>query len=72
MSLEKTSMSAPVHAFVMPRFKVHDRVRIKFGRDRGHYGTVTSSGGDDGTYYGVKLDCHDAEVGYSEYELDAA
>ena len=57
---------------VLPRFRIHDRVRIKFGRDRGHYGTIVSSGGDDGTYYGVKLDCHDAEVGYCEYELDNA
>lgn len=56
----------------MPRFRVNDRVRVKFGVDRGHYGTIRSCGGDDGTYYGVKLDCHDAEVGYSEYELDAA
>jgi len=53
-------------------FTVSDRVRIKFGRDRGHYGTIVSKGGDDGTYYGVKLDCHDKEVGYSEYELDHA
>jgi len=56
---------------IKSRFAVNDRVRIKFGCDRGHYGTVVSSGGDDGTYYGVKLDCHDAVMGYSEYELDA-
>lgn len=49
-----------------------DRVRVKFGRDAGHYGTITHVGGDDGTYYGVKLDCHDKEVGYSEYELEQA
>ena len=54
----------------MPRFSVNDRVRVKFGVDRGHYGTIRSSGGDDGTYYGVKLDCHDSEMGYSEYELE--
>ncbi len=54
------------------RFKVHNRVRVKFGIDRGHYGTITHVGGDDGTYYGVKLDCHDKEVGYSEDELDPA
>ena len=52
------------------RFKRFDRVRVRFGRDRGHYGTIRSVGGDDGTYYGVKLDCHDAEMGYSEYELE--
>jgi hypothetical protein len=55
-----------------PRFKVNNRVRVKFGADRGHYGVIVSSGGDDGTYYGVKLDCHDNPVGYSEYELDKA
>lgn len=49
-----------------------DRVRVKSGRDAGHYGTITHVGGDDGTYYGVKLDCHDKEVGYSEYELEQA
>lgn len=54
------------------RFSRGDRVRVKFGVDRGHYGTIRSVGGDDGTYYGVKLDCHDAEMGYSEYELGAA
>lgn len=54
------------------QFKRGDRVRVKFGVDRGHYGTIRNVGGDDGTYYGVKLDCHDAEMGYSEYELEAA
>lgn len=49
-----------------------DRVRVKFGRDAGHYGTITHVGGDDGTYYGVKLDCHDKEMGFSEYELEQA
>jgi len=49
-----------------------DRVRVKFGADRGHYGTIRHVGGEDGTYYGVKLDCHDKEVGYSEYELEQA
>lgn len=49
-----------------------DRVRVKAGRDAGHYGTITHVGGDDGTYYGVKLDCHDKELGYSEYELEQA
>lgn len=53
-------------------FSVHDRVRVKCGRDRGHYGTITHVGGDDGTYYGVKLDCHDSEMGFSEYELEQA
>lgn len=56
----------------MGSFKTTDRVRVKFGTDRGHYGTVISVGGDDGTYYGVKLDCHDKAMGYSEYELDLA
>ena len=54
------------------QFSVHDRVRVKCGRDRGHYGTITHVGGDDGTYYGVKLDCHDSEMGFSEYELEQA
>ena len=49
-----------------------DRVRVKAGRDAGHYGTITHVGGDDGTYYGVKLDCHDREMGFSEYELEPA
>lgn len=53
-------------------FAEMDRVRVKFGRDAGHYGTITHVGGDDGTYYGVKLDCHDKDVGYSEYELEQA
>lgn len=53
-------------------FREMDRVRVKYGRDAGHYGTITHVGGDDGTYYGVKLDCHDKEVGYSEYELEQA
>jgi hypothetical protein len=58
----------------LPRslFCVDDRVRVKAGRDAGHYGTIKHVGGDDGTYYGVKLDCHDKEVGYSEYELEQA
>lgn len=54
------------------RFRVRDRVRIKFGANRGHYGTVTHVGGDDGTYYGVKLDTWPSEMWFSEYELDAA
>ena len=49
-----------------------DRVRVKTGRDAGHYGTVTHVGGDDGTYYGVKLDCHHAEMGFCEYEIEQA
>ena len=49
-----------------------DRVRVKAGRDAGHYGTITHVGGDNGTYYGVKLDCYDKEVGYSECELEQA
>jgi hypothetical protein len=54
------------------RFIKGDRVRVKIGPDRGHYGTIRHVGGDDGTYYGVKLDCHEPEVGYSEYELEQA
>lgn len=50
-------------------FKVGDRVWIKQGIDFGSYGSITHVGGDDGTYYGVKLDCHDREIGYSQYEL---
>jgi len=63
-----------VGSVMLPRslFCVYDRIRVKAGRDAGHYGTITHVGGDDGTYYGVKLDCHDREVGYSEYELDHA
>jgi hypothetical protein len=57
---------------IKSKYKRGDRVRIKFGRDRGHYGTITHVGGDDGTYYGVKLDCHDREMGFSQYELDMA
>jgi hypothetical protein len=54
------------------KYKRGDRVRIKFGRDRGHYGTITSVGGDDGTYYGVQLDCYKGgDMGYSQYELEA-
>jgi hypothetical protein len=49
---------------------VSDRVRVKFGADRGHYGTVKSVNGDTGDYFGVKLDCHHAEIGYSGYELE--
>lgn len=56
----------------MSQFKIKDRVRVRFGVARGHYGTIIHVGGDDGTYYGVKLDCHPEPVGYSEYELSAA
>lgn len=54
------------------RYRCGDRVRIKFGRERGHYGTVRHVGGDDGTYYGIKLDADSDPIGYSEYELDPA
>ena len=70
--VENDNQSARVEPRVMPRFKVGDLVRIKFGCDRGCYGTVKSSGGDNGTYYGVKLNCHDSEMGYCEYELAEA
>jgi hypothetical protein len=53
-----------------PRFKKLDRVRVKYGVDRGHYGTIMHCGGDDGKYYGVKLDCYPEEVGYSDHELE--
>lgn len=53
----------------MSKFKVGDRVKVRFGIDAGHFGAITNVSGDDGTYYGLKLDCHDKEVGYSEYEL---
>lgn len=56
----------------MSNFKNFDRVRVRFGVDRGHYGTIISVGGDDGTYYGVKLDCHPEPVGYCEHELSSA
>lgn len=56
----------------MSKFAIHDRVRVKFGMSRGCYGTVMHVGGDDGTYYGVKLDTHAEQVGYSEYELSPA
>lgn len=54
------------------RFALHDRVRIKFGANRGCYGTIRYIGGDDGTYYGVMLDTDTVQVGYSDYELEAA
>ena len=54
------------------RFVMWDRVRIKFGASRGQYGTIRYVGGDDGTYYGVMLDCDTTEVGYSDYELERA
>jgi len=56
----------------MTAFKKLDRVRVKFGVHRGHYGTIVDVGGGDGTYYGVKLDCEPNPMGFSEYELDIA
>lgn len=53
------------------RFVVGDRVRIRFGAARGEYGKVASKGGDDGTYYGVKSDGSDREIGYCDYELES-
>ena len=52
------------------QFSIGDRVRVKFGRDRGYYGTVRYVGGDDGSYLGVMLDCHESQMGYSNYELE--
>ncbi len=49
-----------------------DRVRVKVGLAEGSYGTITHVGGDAGTYYGVKLDCHSEEMGFSECELEQA
>jgi len=56
------------------RYRVHDRVRVRqgMGVNSGHYGTITHVGGDDGTYYGVKLDAWPVEIGFSEYELEIA
>ena len=48
-----------------------DRVRIKSGRDAGHYGTVKRAG-DSETFYEVKLDCYDGDYFYSENELEQA
>jgi hypothetical protein len=49
-----------------------DRVRIKAGRDTGHYGTVLRTGSGDGVYYTVKLDCYDGDIFYREEELEQA
>lgn len=53
-------------------FALYQRVRVKFGIERGHYGTIVHKGADGVTYYGVKLDCHDKPVKHSEYELEDA
>ena len=67
-----TDNSASVHPFVVPRFKVGDRVRVKFGIDRGKYAFVSSQGGDDRTYYGIIFDGETSDaVGYCDYELEA-
>ena len=54
------------------KYKVGDRVRVKFGRLRGYYATIVSKGGDDGTYYGITQADGGNPIGYSEYELDPA
>lgn len=54
------------------KFSLNDRVRIRFGVDRGHYGTVIHVGGDDNNYFGIKLDCASDPAGYSDYELAPA
>lgn len=54
-------------------FKIGDRVRIKFGVNRGKYAEVTHVGGDDGTYYGIRIEGEPdgrRDIGYSEYELE--
>lgn len=48
-----------------------DRVRVKSGLDAGHYGTIKHVEGDNLSYL-VKLDCHDKEMGFREYELEQA
>ena len=54
------------------KYRVNDRVRVKFGVNRGCYGTIKTVTGDNGTYYGVKLDTWHTEIGFSEYELEYA
>ena len=55
----------------MSKFAVGDHVRLKFGVNRGLYGTVIHIGGDDGTFYGIQLDGEpECIIGYFEYELD--
>lgn len=54
------------------RFAIGDRVRIKYGANRGHYGTIRHIREDDEPYYGVVLDCETTPIGYSDYELEAA
>mgnify|MGYP000682544907 CR=1 FL=1 len=56
----------------MARFKVNDRVIVVSAEtvSRGLLGLVVSSGGDDGTYYGVMLEGDTKAMGFSEYELE--
>lgn len=52
-------------------FLKFDRVRVNDGPETGNHGTVVSRDeGSDGEYcYGVKLDCHQDPIGFSEHEL---
>jgi len=51
------------------RFRVGDRVRVKFGVARGHFGTVmrVSEGND---YFAVQLSSWPRLIGFCGYELD--
>jgi len=70
--MEPASTATRLEPLVIPRFKVGDRVRVKFGIDRGKYAVVTSQGGDDGTYYGIRFEGETSpDVGYCDYELAA-
>ena len=54
------------------RFRRLERVRVRFGANRGCFGTIISVGGDNGQYYGVKIDTDASPVGYCDHELDRA
>lgn len=56
---------------VKSKYHIGQLVRINNGVDKGRTGRITSIGGDNATYYGVRLcDLEEIELGYSEYELD--
>lgn len=53
------------------KYHIGQLVRINNGVDKGRTARITSIGGDNGKYYGVRLcDLKEIELGYSEYELD--